>query len=176
MQPQLQVACCFQSSGHPGLCGLEDKWLSQKPCDWNWVQYGFSLIPLSDGKAEIPKLSCHSWIPGEHGDSRVPVWRGVNVAVVSLKTLHPELGTDADKEQWKQVHKQVVDSASEGTKRKGCTSWAAGLSVADSAESIMKTLRRAHPTSTMGKGLSGERIMSSLVFLASWGKVESRLL
>ena len=39
----------------------------------------------------------------------VPVWSGVNVAGVSLKNLHPDLGTDADKEQWKQVHKQVVD-------------------------------------------------------------------
>ena len=33
----------------------------------------------------------------------------MNVAGVSLKNLHPELGTDADKEQWKAVHKQVVD-------------------------------------------------------------------
>lgn len=38
----------------------------------------------------------------------VPVWSGVNVAGVSLKNLHPDLGTDTDKEQWKEVHKQVV--------------------------------------------------------------------
>lgn len=72
-----------------------------------------------------------------------------------LKTLHPELGTDADKEQWKQVHKQVVDSAYEVIKLKGYTSWAIGLSVADLAESIMKNLRRVHPISTMIKGLYG---------------------
>ena len=59
----------------------------------------------------VHPLSCHGWILGEHGDSSVPVWSGVNVAGVSLKNLHPELGTDADKEQWKAVHKQVVDSA-----------------------------------------------------------------
>lgn len=75
----------------------------------------------------------------------VPVWSGVNVAGVSLKTLHPELGTDSDKEQWKQVHKQVVDGAYEMIKLKGNTSWAIGLSVVDLAVSIMKNLRRFPP-------------------------------
>ncbi|MEH0836361.1 hypothetical protein V6M84_04280, partial [Enterococcus faecalis] len=56
---------------------------------------------------------------------------------------------------WKEVHKQVVDSAYEVIKLKGYTSWAIGLSVADLAESIMKNLRRVHPISTMIKGLYG---------------------
>nr|KAF6324727.1 lactate dehydrogenase A [Myotis myotis] len=103
----------------------------------------------------VHPLSCHGWVLGEHGDSSVPVWSGVNVAGVSLKNLHPDLGTDADKEQWKQVHKQVVDSAYEVIKLKGYTSWAIGLSVADLAESMMKNLRRVHPISTMIKGLYG---------------------
>uniref|UniRef100_A0A2K5F5H8 L-lactate dehydrogenase n=1 Tax=Aotus nancymaae TaxID=37293 RepID=A0A2K5F5H8_AOTNA len=50
----------------------------------------------------VHPLSCHGWVLGEHGDSSVPVWSGVNVAGVSLKTLHPDLGTDTDKEQWKE--------------------------------------------------------------------------
>nr|XP_009933578.1 PREDICTED: L-lactate dehydrogenase A chain isoform X2 [Opisthocomus hoazin] len=103
----------------------------------------------------IHPLSCHGWIVGEHGDSSVPVWSGVNVAGVSLKALHPEMGTDADKEHWKEVHKQVVDSAYEVIKLKGYTSWAIGLSVADLAETIMKNLRRVHPISTIVKGLHG---------------------
>ncbi|XP_012874985.1 PREDICTED: L-lactate dehydrogenase A chain-like [Dipodomys ordii] len=86
---------------------------------------------------------------------RLGVWSGVNVAGVSFKNLNPDLGTDADKEQWKTVHKQVVDSAYEVIKLKGYTSWAIGLSVADLAESIMKNLRRVHPISTMIKGLYG---------------------
>ncbi|XP_006892048.1 PREDICTED: L-lactate dehydrogenase A chain-like [Elephantulus edwardii] len=103
----------------------------------------------------VHTLSCHGWVLGEHGDSSVPVWSGVNVAGVSLKNLHPELGTDSDKEQWKEVHKQVVDSAYEVIKLKGYTSWAIGLSVADLAESIMKNLRWVHPISTTIKGLYG---------------------
>ncbi|XP_059132322.1 L-lactate dehydrogenase A chain-like isoform X2 [Peromyscus eremicus] len=103
----------------------------------------------------IHPLSCHGWVLGEHGDSSVPVWGGMNVAGVSLKNLNPELGSDADKEQWKEVHKQVVDSAYEVIKLKGYTSWAIGLSMADLAESMMKNLRWVHPVSTMIKDLYG---------------------
>uniref|UniRef100_A0A2K5JT17 L-lactate dehydrogenase A chain n=1 Tax=Colobus angolensis palliatus TaxID=336983 RepID=A0A2K5JT17_COLAP len=110
----------------------------KKTCYWKWLQSGFSQIPLPDG--------------GKTGSSPI---NGMNVAGVSLKTLHPDLGTDKDKEQWKEVHKQVVESAYEVIKLKGYTSWAIGLSVADLAESIMKNLRRVHPVSTMIKGLYG---------------------
>ncbi|XP_036596227.1 L-lactate dehydrogenase A chain-like [Trichosurus vulpecula] len=103
----------------------------------------------------VHSSSCHGWVLGEHGDSSVPVWSGVNVAGVSLKGLYPSLGSDADSENWKDVHKQVVESAYEVIKLKGYTSWAIGLSVADLAESIMKNLRRVHAISTMIKGLYG---------------------
>ncbi|XP_012370979.1 L-lactate dehydrogenase A chain-like isoform X2 [Octodon degus] len=103
----------------------------------------------------VHPLSCHSWILREHGDSSVPVWSGVNVAGVTLKTLYPQLGTDGEKEHWKEVYKQVVDSAYEVIKLKGYTSWAIGLLLADLAESTMKNLRRVHPISTLIKGLYG---------------------
>uniref|UniRef100_A0A5F9DU55 L-lactate dehydrogenase C chain n=1 Tax=Oryctolagus cuniculus TaxID=9986 RepID=A0A5F9DU55_RABIT len=79
----------------------------------------------------------------------------VNVAGVALKSLDPKLGTDSDKEQWKTIHKQVVESAYEIIKLKGYTSWAIGLSVTDLVGSILKNLRRVHPVSTMVKGLYG---------------------
>ncbi|EHB01698.1 L-lactate dehydrogenase A chain [Heterocephalus glaber] len=100
-------------------------------------------------------LSCHGWILEEHGDCSVPVWSGVNIAGISLKNLHPELGTDGDKEHWKEPHKQVVDSVCKEIKLKAYVSWAIGLSVADLAESIMKNVRKVHPVSTMIKGLYG---------------------
>ncbi|XP_011376055.2 L-lactate dehydrogenase C chain [Pteropus vampyrus] len=106
-------------------------------------------------KLGVHPTSCHGWIIGEHGDSSVPLWSGVNVAGVALKTLDPELGTDSDKDQWKNIHKQVVESAYEIIKLKGYTSWAIGLSVADLVGSILKNLRRVHPVSTMVKGLYG---------------------
>ncbi|KAG3265866.1 LDHA-containing [Ictidomys tridecemlineatus] len=83
---------------------------------------------LMGERLRVHPLSCHGWVLGEHGDLSVPVWSRVNVSGVSLKNLHPDLGTDADKEHWKEVHKQVVDSV---IKLKGYTSWTIGLSVAD---------------------------------------------
>ncbi|XP_036727960.1 L-lactate dehydrogenase A-like 6B isoform X2 [Balaenoptera musculus] len=103
----------------------------------------------------IHSESCHGWILGEHGDSSVPVWSGVNIAGVPLKDLDVDIGTDKDPEQWKNVHKDVVASAYEIIKMKGYTSWAIGLSVADLTESIVKNLRRVHPVSTRIKGLYG---------------------
>ncbi|XP_041494254.1 L-lactate dehydrogenase A chain-like [Microtus oregoni] len=106
-------------------------------------------------KLGVHPVSCHGYVLGEHGDSSVPLWSGVNVAGVPLKSLNPALGTDSDQEQWKKIHNQVVESAYEVIKLKGYTSWAIGLSVANLAESIMKNLRRVHPISTMIKGLYG---------------------
>ncbi|XP_054421677.1 L-lactate dehydrogenase A chain-like [Pteronotus mesoamericanus] len=57
----------------------------------------------------VHPLSCNGWVLGEHGDSNVPVWSEVNIAGVSLKTLHPDLGTEADKEQWKECRYTLGD-------------------------------------------------------------------
>uniref|UniRef100_A0A2K5DPA3 L-lactate dehydrogenase n=1 Tax=Aotus nancymaae TaxID=37293 RepID=A0A2K5DPA3_AOTNA len=109
-------------------------------CNLDSAQFHY----LMGERLGVHPLSCHWWVLGEHGDSSVPVWSGVNVAGVYLKTLHPDLGTDTDKEH-----------AYEVFKLKGYTSWAIGLSVADLAETIMKNLRRVYPISTMIKGLYG---------------------
>ncbi|XP_021572098.1 L-lactate dehydrogenase B chain isoform X3 [Carlito syrichta] len=106
-------------------------------------------------KLSIHPSSCHGWILGEHGDSSVAVWSGVNVAGVSLQELNPEMGTENDSENWKEVHKMVVESAYEVIKLKGYTNWAIGLSVADLIESMLKNLSRIHPVSTMVKGMYG---------------------
>ncbi|KTF71911.1 hypothetical protein cypCar_00048947, partial [Cyprinus carpio] len=110
---------------------------------------------LMGEKLGIHPSSCHGWVIGEHGDSSVPVWSGVNVAGVSLQGLNPDMGTDKDKEDWKSVHKMVVDSAYEVIKLKGYTSWAIGMSVADLCESILKNLHKCHPVSTLVKGMHG---------------------
>ncbi|KAM7340888.1 hypothetical protein ACRRTK_001503 [Alexandromys fortis] len=103
----------------------------------------------------IHSESCHGWVLGEHGDSSVPVWSGVNIAGVPLKELNSAIGTSKDPEQWGNVHKEVIASAYKIIKMKGYTSWAIGLSVADIAESILKNLRKTHPVSTKIKGLYG---------------------
>ena len=77
------------------------------------------------------------------------------MAGVSLQELNPEMGTDNGSENWKEVHKMVVESAYEVIKLKGYTNWAIGLSVADLIESMLKNLSRIHPVSTMVKGMYG---------------------
>ncbi|KAF4024684.1 hypothetical protein G4228_016564 [Cervus hanglu yarkandensis] len=120
-------------------------------CNLDTARFRF----LIGQRLSIHSESCHGWILGEHGDSSVPVWSGVNIAGVPLKELNLDIGTDKDPEQWKNVHRDVVASAYEIIKMKGYTSWAIGLSVADLTESILKNLRRVHPVSTRIKGLYG---------------------
>ncbi|XP_077450376.1 L-lactate dehydrogenase B-A chain [Stigmatopora argus] len=123
----------------------------------------------------IHASSFNGWVLGEHGDTSVPVWSGANVAGVNLQKLNPEIGTDADKEQWKATHKAVVDSAYQVIKLKGYTNWAIGLSVADLTESIVKNLSRVHPVSTMVKGMYGigEDVFLSLPCVLNGGGVGS---
>ncbi|KAM4678489.1 L-lactate dehydrogenase B chain [Discoglossus pictus] len=106
-------------------------------------------------KLGIHPSSCHGYVLGEHGDTSVPVWSGVNVAGVGLQSLYPEIGTPQGCAEWKDIHKQVVDSAYEVIRLKGYTNWAIGFSVADLCESIVKDLSRIHPVSTMVKGMYG---------------------
>ncbi|XP_063488962.1 L-lactate dehydrogenase A-like 6B [Symphalangus syndactylus] len=120
-------------------------------CNLDTARFHF----LIGQKLGIHSESCHGWILGEHGDSSVPVWSGVNIAGFPLKDLNSYTGTDKDPEQWKNVHKEVIASAYEIIKMKGYTSWAIGLSVADLTESILKNLRRTHPVSTIIRGLCG---------------------
>lgn len=41
------------------------------------------------------------------------MWSGVNVAGISLQEMNPEIGIDDDSENWKDVHKTVVESTCE---------------------------------------------------------------
>ncbi|XP_037111265.1 L-lactate dehydrogenase A chain isoform X2 [Syngnathus acus] len=110
---------------------------------------------LMGEKLNLHPSSCHGWIIGEHGDSSVPVWSGVNVAGVSLQSINPKMGTEGDSEDWKAVHKMVVDGAYEVIRLKGYTSWAIGMSVADLVASITKNMHKVHPVSTLIKGMYG---------------------
>lgn len=77
------------------------------------------------------------------------MWSGVNVAGVRLRDVNEDVGTDADKEGWNELHKQVVQSAYEVIKLKGYTSWAIGLSVSHLASAILRNAYQVHAVSTM---------------------------
>ncbi|KAJ1365554.1 L-lactate dehydrogenase A chain, variant 2 [Parelaphostrongylus tenuis] len=105
-------------------------------------------------KLNIAPSSCHGWIIGEHGDSSVAVWSGVNVAGVSL--TDSSQNADANVESWKnEIHRKVIDSAYEIIKLKGYTSWAIGLSVAKIVQAVLNDYRDVLALSTNVKGLHG---------------------
>uniref|UniRef100_A0A1I7T161 L-lactate dehydrogenase n=1 Tax=Caenorhabditis tropicalis TaxID=1561998 RepID=A0A1I7T161_9PELO len=111
---------------------------------------------LLSEKLNIAPSSCHGWIIGEHGDSSVAVWSGVNVAGVTLHDIKPDIGEKTDNEHWEaEIHKKVVDSAYEIIKLKGYTSWAIGLSVAKIAQGIFSNSRNVFALSTNVKGFHG---------------------
>ncbi|XP_065514682.1 L-lactate dehydrogenase B chain-like [Caloenas nicobarica] len=133
------------------LSGLPKHRVIGSGCNLDTARFRY----LMSERLGIHPDSCHGWILGEHGDSSVAVWSGMNVAGVSLKELNPAVGTDKDSENWKEVHKKVVDSAYEVIKLKGYTNWAIGLSVANLCETILKDLYRVHSVSTLFKGMYG---------------------
>ncbi|XP_067012646.1 L-lactate dehydrogenase [Anabrus simplex] len=110
---------------------------------------------LMSQRLNVAPTSCHGWIIGEHGDSSVAVWSGVNVAGVRLREINPDIGTEKDTENWEEMHKQVVQSAYEVIKLKGYTSWAIGLSVATLVQAILRNSGNIHAVSTLVKGQHG---------------------
>ncbi|TMW41439.1 hypothetical protein DOY81_013481 [Sarcophaga bullata] len=113
---------------------------------------------LMSQRLGVAPTSCHGWIIGEHGDSSVPVWSGVNIAGVRLRELNPNIGSSEDPEKWNEVHKQVVDSAYEGY-----TSWAIGLSTAALTSAILRNTSAIVAVST---SVMGEHGIDKDVFLS----------
>ncbi|XP_011315207.1 L-lactate dehydrogenase [Fopius arisanus] len=118
---------------------------------------------LLSQKLNVAPTSCHGWIIGEHGDTSVPVWSGVNVAGVRLRDLDENVGTEKDSENFGDIHKQVVQSAYKVIQLKGYTSWAIGLSISNLASAILRNSGQVHAVSTMCNGLHG---ISEEVFLS----------
>lgn len=110
---------------------------------------------LMSQRLNLAPTSCHGWIIGEHGDSSVPVWSGVNIAGVRLRDLNPTIGTTEDSEQWNKLHEQVVAGAYDVIKLKGYTSWAIGLSVSALTAAILKNHSTVFAVSTCVKGQHG---------------------
>lgn len=118
---------------------------------------------LMSQRLGVAPTSCHGWIIGEHGDSSVPVWSGVNIAGVRLREINPNVGTENDPEKWFELHKQVVESAYEVIRLKGYTSWAIGLSVAHLASNILRNTHNVNAVSTL---VQGEHGIDKEVFLS----------
>lgn len=103
-------------------------------------------------KIGVNPQSVHGWIIGEHGDSSVPVWSGVNVAGVPLAPMleHADNG-----DEWRSIHTQVVKAAYKVIELKGYTNWAIGAAVAQLVRTILHNEHRVVPVSTIVNGCYG---------------------
>merc|ERR1712142_4430 len=133
------------------ISGLPRNRVIGSGCNLDSSRFRFHLSERLD----IAPSSCHGWIIGEHGDSSVPVWSGVNVAGVRLRDLNPKIGTSDDPDGYDKLHKEVVNSAYEIIKLKGYTSWAIGLSCANLVRCIVKNQRNTCCVSTQAQGYHG---------------------
>lgn len=106
-------------------------------------------------RLNVAPTSMHGWIIGEHGDSSVPVWSGVNIAGIRLREINESAGLEGDSENWNECHKDVVNAAYEVIKLKGYTSWAIGLSCADIASALFRNTNAVKAVSTLVTGIHG---------------------
>ncbi|XP_033222235.1 L-lactate dehydrogenase-like isoform X2 [Belonocnema kinseyi] len=97
----------------------------------------------------VAPSSVHGYIIGEHGDSQVPVWSGVNIAGVQFRDILPNIGLETDEENWHDLFKDVVKAGATVRCLKGYTNTAIGLAVADITNAIIRNTQEVKPVSTL---------------------------
>ncbi|XP_076671981.1 L-lactate dehydrogenase [Andrena cerasifolii] len=100
----------------------------------------------------IAPSSVHGYIIGEHGDSQVALWSGVNVGGVQFRDILPNIGLETDEERWFEISKEVVRLGSTVRCLKGYTNTAIGLAVADIVHAILNNTQRVIAVSTLVQG------------------------
>ncbi|CAK9797909.1 L-lactate dehydrogenase [Anthophora quadrimaculata] len=100
----------------------------------------------------IAPSSVKAYIVGEHGESQVPLWSGVNVAGVQFRDILPNIGLETDEERWFEISKEVVRLGPTVRCLKGYSNTAIGLSVGDIVSCILKNSQRVIPVSTLIQG------------------------
>ncbi|KOX77687.1 L-lactate dehydrogenase C chain [Melipona quadrifasciata] len=95
----------------------------------------------------IAPSSVHGYIIGEHGESQVPLWSGVNVAGVQFRDVLPNIGLETDEERWYEISKEVIRLC-----LKGYSNTAVGLSVGNIVAAILNNSQKVIPVSTLVQG------------------------
>ncbi|XP_001603434.1 L-lactate dehydrogenase-like [Nasonia vitripennis] len=99
--------------------------------------------------------SVHGFVIGEHGDSQVPLWSGVNVAGVQFRDVLPNIGMSTDDEKWHEVAKDVVNAGATVRCLKGYSNTAIGLAVADIVKDVLRNAQSVKAVSTLVQGHYG---------------------
>jgi malate/lactate dehydrogenase len=70
-------------------------------------------------KLEISPASITGIMIGGHGQNNLPLWNSVTVGGIHLLSENPSIGTIHDKENWREIHKNVNQRQEEIIKIKG---------------------------------------------------------
>lgn len=108
------------------------------------------LRSLVGASFDVDTNAVHGYVIGEHGDSSLTVWSGINVAGSPI--LPPG---EPPKEVHKAMHADVVMAGARIIEKKGCTNWAIGLAVARIASAVVTDERAFMPVSTCVRGYEG---------------------
>ncbi|KAK1118729.1 hypothetical protein K0M31_014732 [Melipona bicolor] len=100
----------------------------------------------------IAPSSVHGYIVGEHGESQVPLWSGVNVAGVQFRDVLPNIGLETDEERWYEISKEVIRLGPTVRCLKGYSNTAVGLSVGNIVAAILNNSQKVIPVSTLVQG------------------------
>ncbi|XP_008551625.1 L-lactate dehydrogenase-like [Microplitis demolitor] len=103
----------------------------------------------------VASKSVNAFIIGEHGDSQVPLWSGVNVAGVLFRDVMPNIGLDMDQDGWNELMKDVTRAGSTVRCLKGYSNTAIGLTAADITRDILRNNPTVKSVSTMIQGHHG---------------------
>jgi L-lactate dehydrogenase len=106
-------------------------------------------------KLRLDPRSVHGYIIGEHGDTEVPVWSGLNVAGLlpdACEETHRWCLDDADKEM---IYEETRTAAYKIIERKGSTYYAIALALARICEAILRDQHSVLAVSSYLEGYHG---------------------
>ena len=106
----------------------------------------------------VDPRSVHAYILGEHGDSEVPIWSKVSIGALRIFE-GPVLGKETDRVSLDRLFQDVRFAGKEVIARKGFTSAAIGLVIAELVETILDD---QHTVLTVSVHLDGEYGISNV--------------
>lgn len=104
-------------------------------------------------RLQVPSTAVKGFVIGEHGESAVPVWSGVQVAGACLKDVVENPGCGPDPEKWAEMNKQVTGGGSSVSSVKGYTNWAVALTSVDIVAAMTSSYGRIMCVGTDMKGI-----------------------
>lgn len=108
---------------------------------------------------EVDSGSIQAFIIGEHGDSELAVWSGVNVSGVAINDFCELRGHFDHETSMRRILDDVRNSAYEIIEKKGATYYGVAIAVSHIAESIIRNKNSLLPVSSL---LEGEYDLSDL--------------